>query len=142
MTTYNIASIRSAISALLSAITTISEVHSYMAAQLTNYPAIIFELDNEDAEMLDTTNNTRILTFKLWIVVEVANEGISAASALLDGVTKDVINVLELQSNSTLSGNADWVMPVMGKRDQVASPEGSLMYQELLFKVYVASTIL
>lgn len=142
MATYDIAATRAAIKALLEGISSVSVVYDFPQGQIASYPAVVFELDNEDAEMLDDANNTRKMTFKLWVIVEVPNEGISAAKDLLDSVTKDVVNTLEDIDNADLSGNADWTMPVVGQRGQVEGTVGSVLYQELMLKVNVASSIL
>lgn len=142
MATYDIGAVRTAIGNVLAGVTSLSKVYNYLAAKIEGYPAAVFELDNEDASILDDVNNTRVLTFKIWIVTEVPEEGITAASTLLDGVTKDVVNALEKLSNMALGGAADWTMPVIGQRAQSASPEGSILYQELMLKVYIASSIL
>ena len=142
MATYDIGAIRSALKSLLEGVSSVSVVYDFPQAQIASYPAVIFDLENEDAQFLDDANNTRILTFKIWVVCEIPTEGIAAAKDLLDSVTKDVVNVLEKLSNQTLSGNADWLIPVIGKRDQSNSPEGNFFYQELLLKVNVVSSIL
>lgn len=142
MATYDIGAIRAALKALITTVSSVQVVFDYMNPTLTGYPAVIFDLDNEDAQMLDDANNTRTLTFKVWVVCEIPENGLVAAKDLLDSVTKDVVNVLEKLSNQTLSGNCDWMIPVIGKRDQTNSPEGNFYYQELLLKVNVVSSIL
>lgn len=142
MATYDIGAIRSALKTLLESVSGIEVVYDSMNPVITGYPAIIFDLDNEDAVMLDDANNTRTLTFKLWIACEIPNAGMETARDLLDNTTKNVVNVLEKISNQTLSGNVDWMIPVIGKRDQSNSPEGNFYYQELLLRVNVVSSIL
>lgn len=142
MATYNIGAIRSALKTLLETLTSVKKVYSSMNPVIEGYPAIIFDLDNEDATMLDDANNTRTLTFKLWIACEIPNAGMAEARDLLDNTTKDVVNLLEKVTNQTLSGNVDWMIPVIGKRDQSNSPEGNFYYQELLLRVNVVSSIL
>lgn len=142
MATYNIAAIRAALKTLLATVTSVQVVFDYLAPQITGYPAIIFDLNNEDAQMLDDANNTRVLTFQIWIICEIPAEGLTGAKDLLDSTTADVVNVLEKLGNQTLSGTADWLIPVIGKREQSNSPEGNFFYQELLLKVNVVSSIL
>lgn len=142
MATYDIGAIRAALKTLIDTVASVGVVYDYLAPQITSYPAVIFDLDNEDAQMLDDANNTRTLTFKLWVVCEIPVDGLTAAKDLLDSVTKDVVNILEKVSNQTLSGTCDWMIPVIGKREQTNSPEGNFFYQELLLKVNVVSTIL
>lgn len=141
MASYSIGSVRSAINTILAAITSIQAVYNYPNPEIEGYPAAIFVMEQEDGSMLDTQNNTRILTFKIWVICEIPEKGLTAADALLDSVSTDVINALEKSTNQTLAGACDWMMPVMGTRQQVASPEGNLLYQELNLKVYIASNI-
>jgi hypothetical protein len=141
MATYDIAATRAAIKAILAGVTSLASVYDYQAPEIEGYPAAIFVMANEDSSFLDDANNTRVMTFTIWIICEVANDGLPAANALLDEVSKDVINALELESNSTLGGACDWMMPAAGARQVVQSGEGSVMYQELSLKVNVASAI-
>ena len=142
MAVYDIGAIRAAIKALLQTVDSLEKVYDFQQSAIEGYPAALFELDNEDAQMLDDASNQRVLSFKIWVVTEIPNEGLEAAKNLLDNVTKDVINVLEKKTNLLLSGTADWTMPVIGSRSQTNSPEGNYLYQELMLKVYVLSTIL
>ena len=141
MASFDIAAVRAAIKSILSGISSVESVYDYQNAEISGYPSCIFVMSNEDSSFLDDANNTRILTFTIWVICEVPVKGLSAANALLDGVAKDVINALELESNSTLSGACDWLMPAAGKREVITPPEGSTMYQELSLKVYIASAI-
>lgn len=141
MAAYSIGAVRAGIKAVLDAITSLQAVYNYPNAEIEGYPAAIFVMDQEDASFLDTANNTRILTFKIWVICEVAENGLTAADTLLDSVSTDVINALESSAHQTLGGACDWMMPVMGTRQQVASPEGNMLYQELNLKVYIASAI-
>lgn len=142
MASYDIGAIRAALKTLLSGISSVENVYDYPNSAIEGYPAIVFDLDSEDAQFLDDANNTRVLIFKLWIACEIPVNGLTDAKDLLDSVTKDVVNVLEKLSNQTLSGTCDWLIPVIGKRQQTNSPEGNFFYQELLLKVNVVSSIL
>lgn len=142
MTSYNITAIRAALKTQLAAISSVQNVYDYMNPKIDGYPAVIFDVTNEDGTMLDDANNLRVITFTIWAVTEVKVLGQSAAKDSLDSVVKDVVNSLEKITNATLAGTADWVMPVIGRRTQVESPEGLVMYQEIMLKVNVASTIL
>ena len=142
MAVYDIGAIRAALKALFVGISSVQSVYDFPQSTIDGYPAIVFDLDNEDASFLDDANNTRVLTFKAWIACEIPENGLENAKDLLDSVTKDVINTLEKLSNQTLSGTCDWLIPVIGKRDQTNSPEGNFLYQELMIKVNVVSSIL
>lgn len=142
MATYDIGAIRAALKALITSVSSVENVYDYMNPEIAGYPAVIFDMDSEDAQMLDDANNQRILQFKIWIACEISVLGLTAAKDSLDGVTKDVINALEKLGNQTLSGACDWMIPVIGRRDQTNTPEGNFFYQELMLKVYVTSSIL
>lgn len=141
MAIYDIGAIRAAIKSLLQSVSSVEVVYDSKQAALAGYPAVVFELDREQGDILDDVNNQRKLTFKLWVVVEAATQGMDAAKDMLDAVTKDVVNALESKSNLTLSGTADWTMPVIGGRDFVQTPEGLTGYQELQLEVHVVSSI-
>lgn len=141
MASYNPATVRAAIKAIITAINSVQSVYDFPNPTIDGYPAVIFELSNEDGAMLDDITNMRTLTFEVWIACEVAVEGLAAGVALLDATTKDVINALESRTNQTLGGACDWMMPVVGKREQIGSPEGNYLYQQLLLKVNIASSI-
>lgn len=142
MATYDPGAIRAAIKTILLSISSLQGVYDYLNPTITNgYPVAIFDIDNETAEMLDDVNNTRTLTFKIWVACEIPVNGIAAASAALDLVTKDTINALEKLSNANLGGACDWTLPVMGSRQRTSSPEGDFFYQELQLKVNVVSYI-
>lgn len=142
MATYDIGLLRAALKTLLGTVSSVGIVYDFAQDSLAAFPAVIFDLDNEDASMLDDANNTRTVTFRLWIICEIAEAGIAPAKNLLDSTTRDVVNVLEKISNQTLSGNCDWMIPVIGKRAQSNSPQGNYFYQELMLKVNVVSSIL
>jgi hypothetical protein len=142
MTTYNPSAIRAQIKALLQTVTELAVVYDYRSAVLSGYPAVIFDMTNEEGTMLDDSNNVRVLTFTIWIICELPVKGEDLAKTILDDATKAVINILEKKSNDTLSGTVDWVMPALGQRSEVQTPSGNTIYQEVRLRCNVASTIL
>lgn len=142
MATYDIGAIRAAIKSLLQSVSSVEAVYDSKQTALAGYPAVVFELDREQGDILDDVNNQRKLFFKIWVIVEASTLGMDGAKNLLDAVTKDVVNALELKSNLTLSNTADWTMPVIGGREFVQTPEGLSGYQELMLEVNVVSSIL
>ncbi len=139
--TFDIAAVRAALKALLQTASTLSYVYDYTNPTIEGYPAAIFDVTNEDAVMLDDANNVRTITFTIWVTNEVKVGGQVAAKGYLDAAVKEVINLLELKANDTLSSTVDWIMPVVGRRTQVESPEGLIMYQEIILKCNVSSSI-
>lgn len=145
MATYDPGAVRTAIKTLLETLTgsgqPLAYVYDYLNPKIQGYPSVIFDMDSEEGSMLDEISNMRVLSWKLWIVAEIPVEGQQGAIDILDNAVKQVINLLEDTDNATLSGTVDWTMPVIGSRQQVASPEGNLMYQELNLKCHLASSI-
>lgn len=142
MSTYDPNAIRAQIKSLLQTVTEISYVYDYRTSNVEGYPAIIFDMTNEEGDMLDDSNNMRKITFTIWIICELKVAGSSASKTILDNATKAVINILEKKSNDTLGGTVDWVMPAMGQRSEIQTPEGSNIYQEIKLLCNIASTIL
>jgi len=145
MTAYNPTNVRAELKALLQTQTTVvasANVHDFYNPNINGYPAIIFDISQEDASMLDDANNLRVMTFTLYIITEIKVAGLSEAKDILDVAVRTIINTLELKSNATLNGSVDWVMPVMGRRSEISSPEGSLLSQEMVVRCNIASTIL
>jgi hypothetical protein len=141
MATYDIATIRAALLTLLQTSTKVAFFYDYRNPTIEGYPAIIFDVTNEEGSMLDSINNLRVITFTLWVVTEVKVAGQEAAKDILDAAVKEVINILELKANAELGGTVDWTMPVIGKREEVQSPEGLVMFQEIILKCNIASFI-
>ncbi len=142
MATYNIATIRANIKTLLTAVTGISYCYDYYNANIEGYPAIIFDVTNEEASMLDDSNNLRVITFSIYIYSEVQISSQTTSRGKLDTIVASVINALELKTNDTLSGAVDWLMPVIGRRQEIETTQGLVYMQELQLKCNVASSIL
>ncbi len=142
MASYNIATIRANLKTLLTAVTGISYCYDYYNANIEGYPAIIFDVTNEEASMLDDSNNLRVITFSIYIYSEVQVSSQTTSRGKLDTIVASVINALELKSNDTLSGSVDWLMPVIGRRQELETTQGLVYMQELQLKCNVASSIL
>lgn len=141
MATYDIAATRAALKSLLSTIAGIAFIYDYANPDIAGYPAIIFDVSNEDAEMLDEANNVRTIQFSIWILQEIPVAGEQAAKSSLDAIAKAVINALELSANTTLGNTVDWTMPVSGKRQHMPTPQGAAFVQEIMLNAKVASAI-
>lgn len=142
MATFDIAAVRAALKTLLQTATEVANVYDYANPDIAGYPAIIFDVNNENSEMLDDVSNLRTMTFMIWVMQEITVKGEQAAKDQLDVVVKSVVNILEAKANDTLSGTVDWIMPSVGKRAHVATPQGAAFVQELTLSAKVASTIL
>lgn len=142
MTTYNQTTIRANLKALLQTVTEVAVVYDYRANILSGYPAIIFDMTNEEGTMLDDTSNHRIITYTIWIICELPVKGEELAKTILDNTSNAVLRVLEAKANDTLSGAVDWLMPAMGQRQEVSSAEGNMIYQEIRLRCNIATTVI
>lgn len=142
MPTYNPTTIRANLKTLLQTVTGISYVYDYYNANIEGYPAIIFDVTDEEGSMLDDSNNFHSVTFMIYIYSEVIVAGQTVARDYLDTTVASVITALEKKSNDTLSGSVDWVMPVVGRRQEIQTTQGAVMCQELKLKCNLASSIL
>lgn len=144
MTIYDPAAIRASIKSLIQTAVgdTIAYVYDFNNPNIDGYPAIVFDISNEDNQMMDDSNNMRIITFTLYVISEIQVSKLDVATGILDNAVKSITNLVEKRSNDTLSNTVDWVTPVMGKRQQSHSPDGNFIYQEMQLKCNIASTIL
>lgn len=142
MATFDIDAVRAQIKTLILTVPELSFVYDYSNPDIEGFPAVIFDVSNENAEMLDEASNLRTVQFTIWILQEITVLGEQAAKTSLDACVKAVVNILEKKTNDTLSGTVDWIMPVVGRRTHVPTPQGAAFMQELVLSAKVASTIL
>lgn len=142
MATFDINNVRAQIKTLLQTVTELAFVYDYANPDVAGYPCAIFDVSNENSEMLDDSNNLRTMTWTIWILQEISVAGEQTAKTILDAAVKKVINVLEKKSNDTLSNTVDWIMPIVGRRTHVPTPNGAAFMQEVILNAKVASTIL
>ena len=139
---YNLATIRAELKTLLSTITEIAFVYDRRNPNIEGFPAIIFDITRNENEMLTNTENLRTIIFTIYIIAEIGLSGATQANTFLDDTTKKVVETLEDIDNLSLSGNVDWIMPVEGTREEVQSPQGSQIWQQLDLRVRVSSSVL
>lgn len=139
---YNLSTIRANLKTLLQTVTQVAFVYDYMNPNVEGYPAIIFDITNNESEMLTNTDNLRTITFSVYLLAEIPVNGQSEAKRILDVATKNVVEALEDIDNLTLSASVDWVMPTVGPREQISTPEGMVFSQRLDVQVKVSSSIL
>ncbi len=142
MSTFDIDATRSALKTLLQTATEVAYVYDYSNPDIAGFPCIIFDVSNEQAEMYDDSGNLRTITFTIWALQEITSIGEQGAKTNLDKVVKSVINILEKKTNDTLSGTVDWIMPVVGRRSHVTTPQGAAFMQEIVLNAKVYSSIL
>jgi hypothetical protein len=142
MTIFDPATTRTQIKSLLQTVTELQYVYDYHNPNVEGYPCAIFDIKEQTSEMLDDSNNLRTTTYVIYIMQEITVAGEQNAKDYLDVVVKNVINVLEKRSNDTLTNTVDWVIPLVGQRSHVQTPNGAAFMQELQLRVKIASTIL
>lgn len=142
MTTFDIAATRTQLKTLLQTVSGIAFVYDYSNPNIAGFPAVIFDVTNEEAEMLDDSNNLRAITFSIYVLQEITVAGEQTAKAMLDVAAKSVFDTLEKKVNDSLSNTVDWVMPINGRRMHTQTPSGAAFMQEIQLKVKIASTIL
>ena len=141
MPTYNLASIRSAIKDILSGVTGLAFIYDRRNPNIEGYPCAIFDVTGNTNDMLTNVENERKITFTVWLIQEIGVKGMSDANGLLDEITREAVEALENRSNLTLGGLVDWIMPAEGKREEVASPQGSAVWQILNLDVRVTTSV-
>lgn len=138
---YNLATIRANLKTLLQTVTQISFVYDFFQPTVEGYPAIIFDITNNESEMLTDAENLRTITFSVYILAEIKTATLTGAKDLLDAATKAVVEALEDIDNLTLTNSVDWIMPTVGPREQSQTPEGAVLSQRLDIQVKVSSSI-
>jgi hypothetical protein len=121
--------------------TTVSVVYDYFEPNISNYPAIVFDITNNTDDYLTNKENLLKITFSAYIIVEIFENGVEDATRLLDTVTDALIVELRDEDNISLSGAVDWISPVVGPRGQVETPRGMAFQQQLDIVLNVADTI-
>lgn len=142
MATYDPNAVRTQIKTLLQTITELAFVYDYSNPDIEGFPAAIFDITDESNEMMDDSNNLRTITYTIWILQEITVAGEQVAKASLDAAVQKVTNALEAKANQTLSNTIDYMLPVLGKRSHMPTPQGAAFVQELRLNIKVASTIL
>lgn len=142
MSIFDINAVRAQIKSLLQTVSELAFVYDYSNPDIQGFPAAIFDVSNENSEMMDDSNNLRTMTWTIWIIQEISVAGEQTAKTSLDAAVKAVVNVLEKKTNDTLSNTVDWIMPATGRRTHVPTPSGAAFMQEIILNAKVASTIL
>jgi len=81
-----------------------------------------------------------MFTVFIVILVETEIKGLSAATAILDTVADKVVSAFE--NDFTLTGTVDWCNPVNGPRDELETPQGLVVSQQLNLKCNVAVPVI
>ena len=142
MASFDINAVRAQIKTLLQSVAGLAFVYDFNNPNVDGYPCAIFDVSDEQAAFFDEVSNLRTIQFTINILQEISVAGEQAAKTQLDAVVKDVVNLFEKASNTSLSGTVDWIMPLTGSRKHIATPQGGAYAQEILLKANVVSSIL
>ena len=144
MATYSLSNLRTQIKNLLTAITDIQFVSATKTSKIQGYPAVIFDITDENNKVLDSGNNERVVIFTLWVICTIGDlndTNILNATNLLDNISQEVVNVLESKANLGMGGYSDWVTPTSGQRQQVQTPDGNIFYKEIKLECHIGVSI-
>jgi len=122
-------SIRAKIKTLLEGIAEVAFVADFHDPNLKEFPAVTFDVSDEEGEFLTNKENLRTITYTIVVYQEVDVIKLSDATRILDVVADKIINAFENDFN--LSGEVDWCMPLAGPRGQFEASPGTVMFQEL-----------
>jgi hypothetical protein len=139
---YDINTIRNEVKNLLDTIPGIANVYSRRNPTVLGYPAIIFDVEKNESEMITNVENLRTITFRVWIMTEVNTAGPDNANRILDNATTAVIETVENIANLKLGNKISWLPPVEGARQEVSSPTGNLIWQILDLRCRIISSVL
>lgn len=142
MASFDINAARAQLKTLLQTVPELAYVYDFSNPNVEGFPCVIFDVSSEDSEMLDDAYNLRTIQFTIWILQEITVAGEQDAKDSLDAAVKAVVNILEKKTNDTLGNTVDWIMPVMGRRTHVPTPQGAAFMQEIILRAKVASSIL
>ena len=139
---YDPQAIRTELKTILATITELAFVYDRRNPNIEGFPAVIFDITRTEDVMLTNTQNERTITFTLWVIQEIGVIGADTANEILDNATKKVVEKLENIAQLSLNSNVDWTLPVAGGRQEVATPQGSAIWQELELRAKVVSSVL
>lgn len=140
----SISTIRSNLKTVISNLvtsTTVAVVYDYFEPNVSAYPAIVFDITNNNDNYLTNRENLLKITFSAYVIVEIFNNGVEDATRLLDSVTDALIVELRKDENQSLSGSIDYIQPSVGPRQQAETPRGMAFQQQLDIVLNVADTI-
>jgi len=122
-------SVRAKIKTLLESIAEIAFVADFHDPNLEGFPAVTFDVSDEDGEFLTNKENLRTITYAIVIYQEIKVIKLPDATRILDVVADKIIEAFENDFN--LTGEVDWCMPLAGPRGQFEASNGTVLFQEL-----------
>ena len=131
--------IRAKIKTILEAVDKVSFVFDYHEPKLTGFPAVTFDVSQNESEFLTNRENLRTVSYTIVIYQEISVKGLSEAKRILDAVADDVIDAFEDDFN--LGGEVDWCVPLAGPRGQFQTPAGVVTFQQLTLQCNFRFTV-
>jgi len=126
------ATIRAKIKSELEEITDIAFVFDHHRAELDGYPAITFDLSDQENDFLTDAENIRMFSFLIIIYQETTIKNLDEATDLLDNVADQVMDKFE--GNFSLDGSVVWCNPLVGTRQMFETPQGLVVTQQMTLK--------
>jgi len=124
--------IRVKIKSELEEITDIANVFDHHRAELDGYPAITFDVSDQENDFLTNAENIRMFSFLIIIYQETTIKTLDQATDLLDNVADQVMDKFE--SNFSLDGTVVWCNPLVGARQMFETPQGLVVTQQMTLK--------
>jgi hypothetical protein len=121
--------LRAKIKSELDAITELAFVDDIHHENITGFPAVTFDIADENSAFLTNKENLRTVAFSINIYQEIKTIGKEEAKRILDETADIVIDKFE--KNFNLDGVVDWCIPLAGPRGQLETSSGAAYVQQL-----------
>jgi len=122
-------SIRAVIKTKLVGISGFAFVADFHDPNITAYPAVTFDIQEEQAEFLTNKENLRTIIYNIVIYQEIKARGIEDAKRIVDERATEVIDAFA--TDFSLGGEVDWCTPLTGPRGQFEATGGAVFFQQL-----------
>ena len=134
-----IASIRTAIKTILSTITEIAYVYDYHNPDLEGYPAVTFDMSDQEGDFLTNVQNEEAISYIFMVYQEVKEKTQAQAKDILDTVADKI--KIAFANNYSLSGVIDVCRPVIGERVEIQTTQGLVYGQKITLKCRFSTLI-
>jgi len=123
---FEIGTIDTAIGTVLSGIVSIQAYTNEHAIPVGGFPAVTYQLENDNSEFYDTANNLRTFTYRIDLLHEVEKVGESEAVRILQDVLSDIQTAFE--TDTSLSGAVDYCQPLTtGNSEKIQGSHGIML---------------
>jgi hypothetical protein len=122
--------IRSAILAKLNGVSSLAFSYAYMRDVVEGYPSAMFDVTDTDNTFLTNAENSRTYSWTIYVMQETKSKTVVQAGAILDSVCDSIVDAFE--NDITLGNLVDWCAPFTGGRDEVDTPQGTMLVQTLI----------